>query len=104
MPNKKLLNQLEKLFTSKGVAKDAEARVAAVPSSGDLASQSLGWTWETDPEGVFIFCSPEVMTVLGFKPEEIIGKTLSDLSANAEIAVQRQLTEAIYTGHPLVNL
>lgn len=106
MPNKKLNNRLEKLFTGKGaVAKDAEAAPSTAPlrdSSQDALA--LGWTWETDPEGVFIFCSPEVTAVLGFTPEEIVGKTLTDLSAQAEIDAQRQLTEAIYTGRPLVNL
>src|SRR5436190_22378998 len=106
MPNKKLSNRLEKLFTGKGaVAKDAEATSGSRPAAMDSGgTSSLGWTWETDPEGVFIFCSPEVTAVLGFTPEEIVGKTLTDLSALAEISAQRQLTEAIYTGRPLVNL
>jgi len=108
MPNKKLRNQLEKLFTSKGVAKDAEAtakaRAAAASAPGDLASPSLGWTWETDSEGVFTFCSLEVTSILGFTPEEILGKTLTDISEPDAVGVRRQLTEAIYTGHPLVNL
>src|SRR5262245_55563135 len=107
MPNKKLHNRLEKLFTGKGaVAKDTEAdsRAAVTPGPAESARPSPGWTWETDPEGVFIFGSPEVTAVLGFAPEEIVGKTLADLSLPTEADTRHQLTEAIYTGHPLVNL
>jgi PAS domain S-box-containing protein len=37
------------------------------------------WIWEVDTNGVFTYCSPTVYEILGFRPEELIGKTPFDL-------------------------
>ena len=38
---------------------------------------STGWTWECDPDGNYIFCSPEVEAVLGINAEDFLGKSLT---------------------------
>lgn len=44
-----------------------------------LVETTSDWIWEINPEGVYIYSSPKVQELLGFEPEEIIGKNLVDL-------------------------
>ncbi len=39
-----------------------------------LAEQSRSITWEIDPNGLFTFISPVVEKVLGYRPEDLVGK------------------------------
>ncbi len=43
-----------------------------IESSGD-------WIWEVNAEGVYTYASPQVDQILGYTPEEVIGKTPFDL-------------------------
>jgi PAS domain S-box-containing protein len=45
----------------------------------DLVESSVDWIWEVDTNGKYIYSSPTVEILLGYKPEEIIGKTPFDL-------------------------
>ena len=36
------------------------------------------WRWETDPAGVYTYCSPQVYDVIGYQPNEMIGKSFSE--------------------------
>ncbi|MFO7636411.1 MAG: response regulator, partial [Clostridia bacterium] len=45
-----------------------------------LAEQSRTYIWEVDENGMFIYCSSGVTTVLGYTPEELVGKkTIYDI-------------------------
>jgi|GEM_PF-634408 len=44
-----------------------------------LLEHSDYWIWEVDKEGYFTYASPRVESLLGYKPEEIIGKRAFDL-------------------------
>ena len=48
--------------------KKSEARFAAATTA------SRSYVWQVDPDGVYTFISPVVEDVLGYRPEEIIGK------------------------------
>ena len=37
------------------------------------------WIWEVDAEGRYIYASPKIRDILGYEPEEILGKTPFDL-------------------------
>ena len=39
-----------------------------------LVESSSDWIWEVDAEGVYVYASPQVEGMLGYKPEEIVGK------------------------------
>ena len=56
-----------------------------------VSSQSGDWIWETDAEGRYTYSSPVVETILGYKPEELIGRRFYDLFAPGE---KERLTEA----------
>ena len=37
------------------------------------------WLWEVDTSGIYTYCSPTVFDILGYSPDEILGKTLFDI-------------------------
>ena len=43
----------------------------------DLLLISNDWIWEIDINGIFIFTSKQIEKILGYKPDEIIGKHIS---------------------------
>jgi PAS domain S-box-containing protein len=45
----------------------------------DIADNALEWIWEVDASGKYTYASPVVEQILGYKPEEVIGKTFYDL-------------------------
>ncbi|MDR3390707.1 MAG: PAS domain S-box protein [Sulfuriferula sp.] len=50
----------------------------------DLVEQSSDWIWEADAQGIYTYVSPQCRTVLGYEPEEIIGKTPFDFMPQPE--------------------
>jgi len=48
-------------------------------SARDVLLSSADWIWETDAQGRCTYCSAGVMEVLGYTPEQILGKTVFDL-------------------------
>ena len=45
----------------------------------DLLDNIEEWAWETDAKGVYVSCSKKVADVLGYTPEEVVGKTIYEL-------------------------
>ena len=45
----------------------------------NIAETASDWMWEVDANAVFTLCSPRVETLLGYRNDEIIGKTPFDL-------------------------
>jgi len=50
----------------------------------DLTESTSDWIWEVDQYGDFAYASPKVKDLLGYEPEEIIGKTPFDLRPEDE--------------------
>jgi PAS domain S-box-containing protein len=51
-----------------------------------LVEATTDWIWEVDGNGRYTYASPKVRELLGYAPEEIIGKTPFDLMPTAEAA------------------
>ena len=45
-----------------------------------VVENALEWIWEIDNEGRYTYASPVVETILGYKPEEIIGRSFFELA------------------------
>ena len=45
----------------------------------DLVESSHDWVWEVDSHGVYTYASPQCRDLLGYEPEELIGKRPFDL-------------------------
>lgn len=50
----------------------------------DLVENTTDWLWEVDASGVYTYVSPHVRTILGYEPEEVIGRQPFDLMAPGE--------------------
>lgn len=50
----------------------------AEKSQEDLYNCIKGWAWEIDVKGIYTLCSENISNILGYKPEEIIGKSFFD--------------------------
>lgn len=44
-----------------------------------LIDSSNDWVWEVDANGVYTYAGPQCRSILGYEPEELIGKTPFDL-------------------------
>jgi len=50
-----------------------------------LVETTSDWIWEIDAQGTYTYCSPKVRDLLGFAPEDLIGKHLVDLIVIREV-------------------
>lgn len=61
---------------------------AQLKASGDhyrkLVEQVSDWLWEINPEGKYTYVSPRIKYILGYSPEEVLGKTPFDFMSPEE--------------------
>lgn len=61
-----------------------EALQASEERFRSLVESTSDWVWEVDQKGVYTYVSPQIRNLLGYAPEEMIGKTPFDLMPNNE--------------------
>jgi PAS domain S-box-containing protein len=49
-----------------------------------LVETTVDWIWEVDAQGRYTYCSPRIRDLLGYAPEEVLGKTPFDLMSPQE--------------------
>ena len=78
--NQKLTQEL--VLINAGLEVQVAERTAAYKIIHDnmqaLIECMSDWAWEVDTEGRYTYCAPQVEAVLGYSPEEMIGKTAFD--------------------------
>ncbi|MHA1727703.1 MAG: PAS domain S-box protein [Promethearchaeota archaeon] len=63
------------------------------------------WVWEIDLNGIYTYSSPKIKELLGFKPEEIIGKTPFDFMPKEESErIRRKFSEIVELKKPFYGL
>ncbi len=84
---KKYRNHLEELVTEKtnDLQKLNEDLKKSETRFRDMAQSSSDWIWEVDARGRYTYVSDGVENVLGYLPEELLGKTPYDLMAEGEV-------------------
>jgi len=74
----------------------------------DLIENVADWVWEVDLEGVYTYSSPQSRDILGYEPEELLGKTPFDLMPPDEAQRMRafyaRLLQSPVTVNQVVNL
>lgn len=60
------------------VRKAKEALEKSEKRFQDIAASAGSWVWEVDAEGRYTYSSPVVEQVLGYRPEEVLGKFFYD--------------------------
>jgi PAS domain S-box-containing protein len=63
---------------------DIEALRASEDRFRSLVETTSDWIWEVDKNGVYTYVSPKIRDILGYEPEEILGKTPFDLMPAVE--------------------
>ena len=70
-----------------------------------LVETTSDWIWEVDATGVYTYASPKVKDLLGYAPEEAVGKTPFDFMPPDEAAkVRRQFAEIAAARRPFERL
>ena len=71
----------------------------------DIAQSSADWVWEVNNEGRYTFASGKVNQILGYEPEELIGKTPFELMHEDEAKRVGEVFEKIVSRKkPIVDL
>lgn len=67
-----------------------------------LTESSIDWVWEVNAGGAYTYSSPRVKDVLGYEPEELLGRTPFELMPTVEAErVGRQFKSLIEAGRPI---
>ncbi|OQX62252.1 MAG: hypothetical protein B5M51_06380 [Anaerolinea sp. 4484_236] len=88
-------SRLEKLFVGLG------EQAAHQPPLKD-APKTLGWTWECNSKGLYTACSSEVESVIGYTPDDLIGKPLASFGVDEQsqsTLIEATLIEATNAQH-----
>jgi len=71
------------------ISDERESLLRALEESNErfrsLVETTSDWIWEISAQGTYTYCSPKVLDLLGFQPEELIGKHLMDIIAIKEM-------------------
>lgn len=71
----------------------------------DLTENSTDWIWEIDENCIYTYASPKIYDLLGYHPDEIIGKTPFDLMAEFDRKkVNAAFNKILETKTPFSNL
>jgi len=76
--NRTLENEMTERRRADAALAESESRFRG------LVESSSDWIWEVDAYGVYTYASPKVRDLLGYDPEELIGKTPFDLMTPGE--------------------
>ena len=70
-----------------------------------LVETLYDWIWEVDPHGRYTYISPRIKDILGYEPEELIGKTPFDLMPKEEAKRVMEIFGSLVAEHkPIINL
>jgi len=78
-----ILDNSGKIIGVQGISRDITERKRAEESAArseekfrDLVENIHDWIWEADRDVVFTYSSPRVLDLMGYTPEEIVGKSM----------------------------
>ena len=70
-----------------------------------LVESTSDWIWQVNQNAVYTYVSPKVKEILGYEPEEVLGKTPFDLMPKDEVAkMTRIFVETAKSKRPIHNL
>jgi PAS domain S-box-containing protein len=70
-----------------------------------LVESSSDWMWEVDAGGIYTYASPKVTEILGYRPEEVLGRRPFDLMPpDEERRIEPILKDLVESARPIVAL
>ena len=92
-----------RLLGYRGISRDVTERKQAQEALAESRKKYRGlvekindWVWEIDADGVYTYSSPRVLELLGYPPEEIVGKTPFAFMSPAEAQRVRNAFQPIW--------
>ena len=83
---KKILEQNDTLQQTQEQRKKAEEELwESRQRYQGLVETLYDWIWEVDPQGHYTYISPRIKDILGYEPEELLGKTPFELMPTEEV-------------------
>jgi two-component system, cell cycle sensor histidine kinase and response regulator CckA len=71
----------------------------------NLVETTSDWIWEIDTDMGYVYASPRIKDLLGFEPQEVIGKTPFDLMPSDEAKrLEPKISEIVKTKSPIISL
>ncbi|OEU50101.1 MAG: hypothetical protein BA872_09745 [Desulfobacterales bacterium C00003060] len=71
----------------------------------DLAESASDWIWELDAEGRYVYSNPAVQTILGYRPDYMLGKYFYDFFSQKERGALGPTTfQTMGQGKPISDL
>jgi PAS domain S-box-containing protein len=71
----------------------------------DLAESTSDWIWEMDAEGKYVYSNPVVESILGYRPDEMLGKYFYDFFSQKEMETSAHTSlQAVAAGKPISGL
>ena len=62
----------------------AQGNMSEADKLADLLNHNTDWVWEVDTQGRYVWVSSVVKNLLGFAPEEVLGRTPFDFMVPGE--------------------
>jgi PAS domain S-box-containing protein len=56
----------------------------------DIAANATEWIWEVDAQGIYTYSSPVVKTILGYEPEEVLGRHFYDFFVSEDMEREKE--------------
>ncbi len=70
-----------------------------------LVESSSDWIWEINEEGIYTYASPQIETILGYRPEEVVGMKPFDFMPSEESAqITKSFKDMTKNGQSIVSL
>ena len=71
----------------------------------DIAMSSSDWIWETDENNIYTFCSEKVEEMLGYTPNEMLGKTPFDFMPQDDVEeTKEKIWQVVIEKKPFRNV
>ena len=97
--NEKLVQEINERKQTERALKESEVRFQT------LTENTTDLVWEMNTQGIYTYVNPEVKNILGYNPEEIVGKTPFDfMPEKNRAALARQFQKLIKSQKPLIRL
>jgi len=74
----------DKMQAQQALKEEKEALQKSEAKFRSLVETSNDWIWEIDDQARFTYVSPQVETILGYRPDEVLGKTPFDFMSQEE--------------------
>ena len=94
------------LSVEEDISKRKQAESALLKSEErfrQMAEMTGEWLWEQDPKGFYSYCSTAVNEILGFSPEEIIGKHYTAFLTPQDKELQQPYSSLLTPFYALTN-